>query len=132
MKSLSFKKCRMDNQIYISQFTLILLVERLFKWFWVLFCYFILQLAKLGSKMKCIFLLFEIQYFRSSFVSKNPSFLFCPRLKQLLFSGRYSKNPKIFWRLWTSIFQYANLKMVPLIASELFNRNLSIIYPTLF
>ena len=39
----------------------ILLVERLFKWSWVLFCYFTLWLAKLGSKMPCI-LLFVIKY----------------------------------------------------------------------
>ena len=38
----------------------ILLVERLFKWPWVLLCYFILRLVKLGSKMRCI-LLFEIE-----------------------------------------------------------------------
>ena len=31
-----------------------------------------------------------------------------------------------------SIFRYANLKSVPLIASELFNRDLSIVRPTLF
>ena len=31
-----------------------------------------------------------------------------------------------------SIFRYAKLKMVLLIGSELFNRNLSIFYPTLF
>ena len=56
------------------------------------------------------------------------------RFKQLLFGGSYSKNPKKFEnvRLWTSIFRYANLKIVPLITSELFNRNLSIVCPTLF
>ena len=35
-------------------------------------------------------------------------------------------------RHWTSIFRYANLKIVPLIASELFDRNLSNVNPTLF
>ena len=35
-------------------------------------------------------------------------------------------------RLWTSIFRYAKLKIVPLIASELLKRNLSIVYPTPF
>ena len=39
----------------------ILLVERLFKWSWVLFCYFILWLAKSGSKMSYM-LLCEIEY----------------------------------------------------------------------
>ena len=34
--------------------------------------------------------------------------------------------------LWTSIFLYENLKIVPLITRELFNRNLSIVHPTLF
>ena len=54
----------------------ILLVERLFKWSWVLFCYFIVWLAKPDSKMPCI-LLFEIQY-SLEFVSTNPPFLSCP------------------------------------------------------
>ena len=54
----------------------ILLVERLFKWSWVLFCYFVLWLAKPGSKMPCI-LLFEIEYWLE-FVSTNPPFLFFP------------------------------------------------------
>ena len=35
-------------------------------------------------------------------------------------------------RLWTSIFRYENLKIVSLITSELFNRNLLIVHPTLF
>ena len=54
----------------------ILLVERLFKWSWVLFCYFVLWLAKPGSKMPCI-LLFEIEYWLE-FVSTNPPFLSFP------------------------------------------------------
>ena len=54
----------------------ILLVERLFKWSWVLFCYFILWLAKPGSKMSCI-LLFEIEY-SLEFVSTNLPFLSRP------------------------------------------------------
>ena len=54
----------------------ILLVERLFKWPWVLFCYLILWLTKPGSKMPCI-LLFEIEY-SLEFVSKNPPFLSHP------------------------------------------------------
>ena len=39
----------------------ILLVKGLFEWSWVLFCYFIVWLAKPDSKMPCI-LLFEIEY----------------------------------------------------------------------
>ena len=35
-------------------------------------------------------------------------------------------------RHWTSIFRYANLEFVSLIASELFNQNLSIVHRTLF
>ena len=54
----------------------ILLVERLFKWSWVLFCYFILWLAKPGSKMSCI-LLFEIEY-SLEFVSTDLPFLSRP------------------------------------------------------
>ena len=54
----------------------ILLVERLFKWSWVLFCYFVLWLAKPGSKMPCI-LLFEIEYWLE-FVSTNSPFLSFP------------------------------------------------------
>ena len=34
-------------------------------------------------------------------------------------------------RLWTSIFWCANLKIMPLIPSEFFNRNVSIVPPTL-
>ena len=42
-------------------YLLILLVERLFKWSWVLSCYFIVWLAKPDSKMLSI-LLSEIEY----------------------------------------------------------------------
>ena len=38
----------------------------------------------------------------------------------------------VYVRLWASIFRYVNLKIVPLIASELFNHNLSIVHTTLF
>ena len=54
----------------------ILLVERLFKWSWVLFYYFILWLAKRGSKKPRV-LLFEIEY-SIEFVSTNPPFLSRP------------------------------------------------------
>ena len=54
----------------------ILLVERLLKWSSVLFCYFILWLAKLESKIICI-LLFEIEY-SLEFVSTNPPLLSRP------------------------------------------------------
>ena len=54
----------------------ILLEERLFKWPWVLFCYFILWLAKPGSNMS-FNLLFEIEYLLE-FVSTNPPFLSRP------------------------------------------------------
>ena len=55
--------------IYLS----ILLVEGSFIWSWVLFCCFILWLAKLGSKMPST-LLCEIEY-SLEFVSVNPLFL---------------------------------------------------------
>ena len=54
----------------------ILLVERLHKWSWVLFCYFIVWVAKPDSKMPCI-VLFEIQYLLE-LVSTNHPFLSCP------------------------------------------------------
>ena len=54
----------------------ILLVERLFKRSWVLFCCFILWLSKPGSKMPCI-LLCDIGY-SLDFVSVNPPFLSRP------------------------------------------------------
>ena len=54
----------------------ILLGERLIKWSWVLFCYFILWLAKPSSKMRWI-LLFEIEY-SIEFVSTNYPFLSRP------------------------------------------------------
>ena len=80
----------------------ILLVERLFKWSWVLFCYFILCLPKSGSKISCI-LLCEIEYLLE-FVSVNNLFysvLPTPRFKQLLFGGGYSKD---FKNLKTYVF----------------------------
>ena len=116
-------------------YPLTLLVERLFKWSWVLFCYFILWLAKFGSKMPCI-LLFETEY-SFEFVSTNPPFLSRPSNTKIQTAITWcqlqQKSQKLEnVRLWTSIFRYAKLNIVPLIASELFNRNLSIVHPTLF
>ena len=54
----------------------ILLVERLFKWSWVLFYYFVLWLAKSGLKMPCT-LFFEIEY-SLEFLSTNPPVLSRP------------------------------------------------------
>ena len=65
-----------DTVTKYTIYPLILLVERLFKWSWVLFCYFIVWLAKPDSKMPCI-LLFGIEY-SLEFVSTNPSFLSRP------------------------------------------------------
>ena len=112
-----------------------LLVERLFKWSWVLFCYFIVWLAKPDSKMLCI-LLFEIEY-SLEFVSTNPPFLSRPSDTKIqtaiIWWQLQQKSKKIVnVRLWTFIFRYVNLKIVSLIASELFNHNLSIVHPTLF
>ena len=132
-KALKLKSFRHRDLIY--NLPSILLVERLFKQHWVLFCYFILCLAKLGSTMLCN-LLFEIQY-SLEFLSKNPPLLFRPldtRIQtaiiwwQLQQKSKKSENV----RLWTFFIAYENLKIVPLITSELFNRNLSIVYPTLF
>ena len=66
----------------------ILLVERLFKWSWVLFCCFILWLARPGSKMPCI-LLYEIEYLLG-FVFVNPPFLSRP-------SGTKIQTASIWW-----------------------------------
>ena len=107
---------------------IILLVERLFKWYWVLFCYFILWLAKSGSKMPCIL---HFENICSSSLLQMLYFytvLPTPRFKQLLFDGSYSKNPNnfetyVFGRLFFDS---------ELIASKLFKRNLSIVHQTLF
>ena len=148
MKLLSFKKCRMDNQIYVSQLSVslffyellfkvkkidlrlkkilklkfkliffnsvyptrlcdtmpkytiylpILLVERLFKWSWVLSCCFILWLAKLASKLPCILLCeIEILFFYP--------ILPTPRFKQLLFGISNEKFPKIWKRTSFGVF----------------------------
>ena len=61
---------------YIYSLSHILLIERLFKWSWVLLCYLILWLAKRGSKISC-FLLFEIEYLLK-LVSNNLPFLSRP------------------------------------------------------
>ena len=113
----------------------ILLVERLFKWSWVLFCNFILWLAKPGSKMLCI-LLFDIEYLLE-FVSTNTLFLSCSsdtKIQTAIIWCQPQQKSQKFENvlLWTSIFRYANLKIVPLIASELLNRDLSIVHSTLF
>ena len=59
----------------------ILLVERLFKWSWVLFCCFVPWLARPGSKMPCI-LLYEIEYLLG-FVFVNPPFLSRPSVTKI-------------------------------------------------
>ena len=120
----------------VTEYTIyppLLLVERLFKWSWILFCYFIVWLAKLDSKMHCI-LLFEIEY-SLEFVSTNPPFLSRPsdtKIQTAIIWWQLQQKSQKFAnvRLWKSFFRYANLKIVPLIASELFNRNLSIVHPT--
>ena len=113
----------------------ILLMERIYKWSWVLFCNFILWLAKPRSKMPCI-LLFETEY-SLEFVYTNLPFLSRPSDTKIqtaitwcLQQQKSQKFENV--RLWTSIFRYENLKIVSLITSELFNRNLSIVHPTLF
>ena len=113
----------------------VLLVERLFKQSWVLFCNFILWLAKPGSMMLYI-LLFEIEY-SLEFVSTNSPFLSCPsefKIQTAIIWCQPQQKSQKFENvlLWTSIFRYANLKIVPLIASELLNRDLSIVHSTLF
>ena len=92
-----------DTVTKYTVYSPILLAERLFEWYWVLFCYFILWLAKPGSKMHCI-LLFEIEY-SFELVSTNPLFLSHPSDTKILFGGSYSKNPKnlktyVFGRLF--------------------------------
>ena len=85
-----------DTETRYTIYSPILLVERLFKWLSVLFCYFILWLAKSESRMIYI-VLFEIEY-SLEFISTNPPFfpvLSTLRFKQLLFGGSCSKNPRI-------------------------------------
>ena len=117
-----------------TQFTPYLICGKLFKHSWVLICCFILRLAKLGSKIPCILLFENISL---EFLCKNPPFLSCPSDTKIqtfiIWLQLQQKSPKFEdVGLWTSIFRYENLKNVPLIASELFNQNLSIVYPTLF
>ena len=107
----------------------IVLVERLFELSWVLFCYFILWLAKPGSKMTYrIFArvcFHKFPFFIPSFLHQGSN---CYYL--VVATVKIQKFENV--RLWTSIFRYENTKVVPLIASELFNRNLPIVHPTLF
>ena len=58
-----------DNVTKYTVYIPIFLLKRLFKLSWVLYCYFIILLAKLVSKMPCI-LLFETEYL-PGFVSTN-------------------------------------------------------------
>ena len=85
--------------------------------------------------MPCI-LLFETEY-SLEFVYTNLPFLSRPSDTKIqtaitwcLQQQKSQKFENV--RLWTSIFRYENLKIVSLITSELFNRNLSIVHPTLF
>ena len=85
--------------------------------------------------MPCI-LLFETEY-SLEFVYTNLPFLSRPSDTKIqtaitwcLQQQKSQKFENV--RLWTSIFRYENLKIVSLITSELFNRNLSIAHPTLF
>ena len=56
-----------------------------------------------------------------------------PRFKQLLFGGSYSENPKNLKHTSLDVYsQNASFNTVSLIVSELFNRNLSTVHPTLF
>ena len=85
--------------------------------------------------MPCI-LLFETEY-SLEFVYTNLPFLSRPSNTKIqtaitlcLQQQKSQKFENVI--LWTSIFRYENLKIVSLITSELFNRNLSIVHPTLF
>ena len=129
LSSTSFRHC---DSVY--NLPPISLVERLFKRSWALSRYSILWLAKSGSKMPCILSSSSIQ--SSSFfkILLFYSVLSTPRFEELLFSASYSKNPKNLktYVFGYETFRYENLKIVPLIAGELFNRNLSTVHPTLF
>ena len=85
--------------------------------------------------MPCI-LLFETEY-SLEFVYTNLPFLSRPSDTKIqtaitwcLQQQKSQKFENV--RLWTSIFRYENLKIVSFITCELFNRNLSIVHPTLF
>ena len=114
----------------------ILLVQRLFKWSWVLSCYLMWWLAKPDWKMPGI-LLSEVDYLLE-FVFTNPSsFLSRPFDTKIQTTITWWKLQQKFQKfenvhLWTSNFWYANLKIVLLITSELFNRNLPIVHPPFF
>ena len=85
--------------------------------------------------MPCI-LIFETEY-SLEFVYTNLPFLSRPSdtkiQTDITWCLQQQKSQKFEnVRLWTSIFRYENLKIVSLITSELFNRNLSTVHPTLF
>ena len=85
--------------------------------------------------MHCI-LLFETEY-SLEFVYTNLPFLSRPsdtKIQTAITWCFQQQKSQKFENvcLWTSIFRYENLKIVSLITSELFNRNLSIVHPTLF
>ena len=69
---------------------------------------------------------------------RQKSCFFIPSFRHQDSNSYYSvflmKNSQKFEnvRLLASFFRYANLMIVPLIASELFNRNFSIVHPTLY
>ena len=119
----------LDTVTRYTIYSPIFLVEGLSKWSSVLFCYFLLWLEKSESRIICI-LLFEIEFRSSSFLQILVFFLFFRHQD----SNSYylvvaaAKIPK-FWNVSpsTSIFRYANLKIV-----RLSNQNLSIYYPTFF
>ena len=84
----------------------ILLMERIYKWSWVLFCNFILWLAKPGSKMPCI-LLFETEY-SLEFVYTNLPF-FIPSSRHQDSNSHYlvfatAKIPKIWKRTSLDVY----------------------------
>ena len=82
-------------------------------------------------------LLCETEY-SLEFVSVNPTFLSRSYLLHQDSNSYYlvvatAKIPKIWKRTSLGVFfRHVNLKIVPLMASELFNRNLSTVHPTFF
>ena len=112
------KKCRMDNQIYISQLSASLFFYKL------LFEVNHYSMAnKTWLKNALHFTFWDRIFAHGSRVVFSKSSFFIPSFRHQDSNSYYSvvataKIPKKL-RPWTSIFQYTNLKIVPLIASEL-------------
>ena len=88
-----------DTVTKYTVYSPILLVERLFEWYWVLFCY--LSYGQQNLAQKCIAFYFLRQNIRSSWFLQIPSF----RHQDFIWWQLQQKSQKFKnVRVWTSIF----------------------------